>query len=92
MIPTAKEKSCGKCLTSEEGLRIIEEKEKKQQEKIKQKEERKAKREEKLKAKREKWASKRCEVVRKKPKEKQNREGSFGSEIDYSVMNCVILL
>lgn len=88
MLPTTKQKSCGRCLTSEEGLRIVKEKEEKMEAKMKQKEERKLKQEEKIRAKEDKLACKSNEVVRKKGKKKQQREGS---EIQYycGVMNCM---
>ena len=89
MIPPAKEKSCGRCLTSEEGLRMVERKEQKKQEIVRQKEERKLKREEKLRAKKEKLASKSSQVVQKKAKKKQ---GNFKHVVNSSWMNCCIAI
>jgi hypothetical protein len=59
-IPTTKEKSCGKCLTSAEGLRQIEEKERLKEEKLRLKQEAK---------------ERRAEVKQLKRKKKQLRQG-----------------
>lgn len=70
-IPSDRVKSCGRCLTSAEGLRMIEDKEKKKQEKIKKKEERKQQQERK-KEQKAKVASKKAQAKGRKARKNGN--------------------